>query len=51
MDTLYSPGQKQEAVEKQEKFFPSGAIAFFIALILLCLAIWFGIYFIMIERA
>lgn len=33
-----------------EKFFPSGAIAFFIVLVILCLAIWFGIYFLMIER-
>lgn len=33
-----------------EKFFPTGAIAFFVGLVLLCLAIWFGIYFLMLER-
>jgi hypothetical protein len=33
-----------------EKFYPSGAIAFFIALVILCLGIWFGIYFLMLER-
>ena len=38
-------------LEKEEKFFPSGGIAFFIALVILCLIIWFGIYFLMIERA
>jgi hypothetical protein len=34
----------------KEKFYPSGAIAFFIALLILCLVIWFGIYFLMLER-
>ena len=38
-----------EAV-KETKFYPTGAIAFFIALVLLCLAIWFGIYFLMLDR-
>ena len=32
------------------KFYPSGAIAFFISLVILCLVIWFGIYFIMLDR-
>ena len=59
MDTSLSPEQSTErshapinteAVEQTETFFPSGAIAFFIALVILCLVIWFGIYFIMIER-
>jgi hypothetical protein len=36
--------------KQNDKFFPSGAIAFFVALVLLCLIIWFGIYFLMIER-
>ena len=36
-------------VEKDE-FFPTGAIAFFISLVALCLVIWFGIYFIMLNR-
>ena len=34
----------------KEKFYPSGAIAFFIGLVILCLVIWFGIYFLMLER-
>lgn len=59
MDTSISPelsrqrshaSIKTEAIEQKEKFFPSGAIAFFIALVILCLIIWFGIYFLMIER-
>lgn len=39
------------AVTTEEKFIPKGAIAFFILLILLCLIIWFGIYYIMISRS
>lgn len=34
----------------KEKFYPSGAFAFFISLVILCLVIWFGIYFLMLER-
>ncbi len=33
-----------------KKFYPKGAIAFFIALVLLSLAFWYGIYFLMIDR-
>jgi Cytochrome c oxidase subunit IIa family len=33
-----------------KKFFPKGAIAFFIALVALSLVFWYGIYFLMIER-
>jgi Cytochrome c oxidase subunit IIa family len=36
---------------KKEKFFPSGAIAFFIALVILSLVFWYGIYFLMIQRS
>jgi len=32
----------------EEKFIPKGAIAFFIALLLLTAIIWFSIYFMMI---
>ncbi|HET9276570.1 MAG TPA: cytochrome c oxidase subunit 2A [Flavitalea sp.] len=35
---------------EEKKFYPTGAIAFFIALVILCLAIWFGIYFLMLDR-
>lgn len=33
-----------------ERFYPTGAIAFFVGLVLLCLLIWFGIYFLMLAR-
>jgi len=36
---------------ENEKFIPRGAIAFFILLLLLSAAIWFGIYFIMLGRS
>ncbi len=35
---------------EEKKFFPKGAIAFFIALVILTLLFWYGIYFLMIER-
>jgi hypothetical protein len=34
----------------EEKFVPRGAIAFFIALLVLAAAIWFSIYFIMLSQ-
>jgi hypothetical protein len=34
----------------EEKFVPKGAMAFFALLVILCLVIWFGIYFLMIGR-
>lgn len=40
-----------DAPQNKEKFFPSGAIVFFIVLILLTLAFWYGIYFLMIQRS
>ena len=36
--------------ETKVKFVPKGAIAFFILLVLLGLFIWFGIYFLMLDR-
>ncbi|MBL7696917.1 MAG: cytochrome c oxidase subunit 2A [Chitinophagaceae bacterium] len=53
----FSPGRVHESAptepirEHDNKFFPSGAIAFFILLVILCLIIWFGVYFLMIERS
>ena len=47
--TAVSPTQRKLYNEKE--FFPSGAIAFFVVLVLLGLIIWFGIYFLMIERS
>jgi hypothetical protein len=35
---------------EEKKFIPKGAIAFFIALVILTLLFWYGIYFLMIER-
>lgn len=35
---------------KDKPFFPAGAIAFFIGLVILALLFWYGIYFLMIER-
>ena len=34
----------------EQKFFPSGAIAFFVVLVTLGLIIWFGIYFLMLDH-
>ena len=33
------------------KFFPAGAIAFFVLLVILSLVFWYGIYFLMIKRS
>ena len=38
-------------LEFDRNFKPKGAIAFFIILIILGLIIWYGIYFLMLERA
>jgi len=40
-----------EPSQDEKKFFPSGAIAFFILLVLLALGFWYGIYFLMIQRS
>ena len=37
--------------QQEEVFKPTGAIVFFILLVLLALIIWFGIYLLMIKRA
>jgi hypothetical protein len=44
------PATESKQTGPADRFFPTGAIAFFVALVLLCLVIWFGIYFLMIER-
>jgi hypothetical protein len=53
-ETLVKYSKEKESAKGgggvREKFYPSGAIAFFVALVLLCLVIWFGIYFLMLER-
>jgi hypothetical protein len=35
----------------EKKFIPTGAMAFFILLVLLSLVFWYGIYWLMIERS
>jgi hypothetical protein len=50
----FAPKRKIIVMDKSpssEKFFPRGAIAFFVLLVILCLIIWFGIYFLMLQRA
>ena len=44
------PKPEDRTLEQPEKFVPKGAIAFFILLVLLGLFIWFGIYFLMLDR-
>lgn len=34
----------------EEEFSPHGAVAFFVVFLALCLAIWYGIYFLMLSR-
>jgi hypothetical protein len=46
---ITDPGEHQPPAEEQ-KFFPAGAIAFFILLVILSLLFWYGMYFLMIER-
>jgi len=40
-----------EQLPLEEKFVPKGAVAFFVLLVSLCLVIWFGIYFLMLNRS
>jgi hypothetical protein len=46
---ITDPGERQPPAE-EHKFFPAGAIAFFILLVILSLLFWYGMYFLMIER-
>jgi hypothetical protein len=39
-----------QQTQSEEKFVPKGAMAFFVLLVILCLVIWFGIYFLMLDR-
>jgi uncharacterized membrane protein len=39
-----------EQNQLEEKFIPKGAMVFFLLLVVLCLVIWFGIYFLMLSR-
>jgi hypothetical protein len=42
--------KQNESDHFDQTFRPKGAFAFFILLAILGLAIWFGIYFLMLER-
>jgi hypothetical protein len=51
MDPIEIDQQRNLAEENFDKNFkPKGAIAFFILLVILGLIIWYGIYFLMLER-
>jgi uncharacterized protein YqhQ len=39
-----------EEQQFDQKFKPKGAIAFFVLLVILGMIIWYGIYFLMLER-
>lgn len=41
---------EEHSPQEKESFFPIGAIMFFLLLVLLCIAFWFGIYSLMIRR-
>lgn len=43
-------GSNSNKNETEEVFQPTGAIAFFVLLILLSLATWYGIYLLMLQR-
>jgi hypothetical protein len=45
-----SVSEKSAAKAFDKNFKPRGAIAFFLLLVLLGMVIWFGIYFLMLER-
>ncbi|HEX2608454.1 MAG TPA: cytochrome c oxidase subunit 2A [Flavisolibacter sp.] len=46
--TKTSPAETEEMFDRT--FRPKGAIAFFLLLVFIGLIIWFGIYFLMLER-
>lgn len=37
--------------QDEEKFIPKGSMVFFVLLVLMCLIIWYGVYFLMLSRA
>lgn len=45
------PLTRAQHTDDLNPFIPRGAITFFVLLLLLCGAIWFGIYYIMLQRA
>jgi hypothetical protein len=51
MERTDLPAQENAEFEFDRNFKPKGAIAFFILLVILGAVIWYGIYFLMLERA
>ena len=47
---LIVQNQSESDHEFDRNFKPSGAMVFFALLIVLCLIIWYSIYFLMLER-
>jgi len=50
MERQTKPAVFDSEEQFDKRFKPKGAVAFFILLALLGLIIWYGIYFLMIER-
>ena len=48
---IFTSCKKDEEQEFDRDFKPKGAIAFFIILVIIGLIIWYGIYFLMLQRA
>ena len=51
MEKTDHPATDDSDLEFDRNFKPKGAIAFFIILVILGAIIWYGIYFLMLERA
>jgi hypothetical protein len=49
-DSFVRVNKKLMESPNEEKFVPKGAMAFFVCLVLLALAFWYGIYLLMIDR-
>jgi hypothetical protein len=50
MSAFNEPQKTTAADDFDARFRPRGAIAFFVLLVILGLIIWYGIYFLMLER-
>jgi hypothetical protein len=51
MERTARPAVLKDEAEFDRRFRPTGAVLFFILLVLLGMAIWFGIYYLMLQRA
>lgn len=50
MSQIVNPPDTVSEKQFDQNFKPKGAIAFFVLLVILGLIIWYGIYFLMLER-